>query len=258
MQFIKIDRAGPLTTVTLDRADVLHAINPAMHDELEFAFESFANDSAQKICIVTATGDRAFCVGSDLKAISEAGGPVPYPAHGYAGLIERFDCNKPFIAAVNGLALGGGLEIVLACDIVICADHATFGLPEPLVGAVALGGGLHRLARQIPYKQAMGAILASRRLIAADGFRMGFVNEVAAPGALAATVQQWVDDILRASPIAIQTSKAVVNRGLAEACHADAIGNQSACPEFVAWRQSGDINEGPRAFAEKRTPSWRS
>lgn len=256
MQFVAVRREGSITTVTLNRPEAMNAITIEMHRELQAAFDDFAADPAQLVCVVTGAGERAFCAGSDLKAAAANGLPADYPRSGYAGLIERFDCPKPFIAAVNGVALGGGFEIALACDIIVASDNASFGLPEPLVGAVALGGGLHRLARQIPLKQAMGAILASRRFSAADGLRHGFVNEVVPPAELAIATRRWTDDILRASPVSVRTSKAVVNRGLGEDSVETAMRCQKDYPEFVAWRASEDIREGPRAFAEKRIPVW--
>ncbi len=185
MQHISVELKERVTHVTLNRPERLNAINSDMHDELEAAFTAFADDPEQFICIVKGAG-RAFCAGSDLRAASE-GDYRPYPAHGYAGLIERFDCPKPIIAAVNGLALGGGFEVALACDIIIAAESATFGLPEPLVGAMALGGGVHRLARQIGLKQAMGIILSSRRVSAQEGMQLGFVTDVVPDDLLALT-----------------------------------------------------------------------
>jgi crotonobetainyl-CoA hydratase len=233
----------------------MNAINAGMQVELETAFNDFAGDSDQWICVVTGSGDRAFCAGSDLKAAA-SGSPPVYPAHGYAGLVERFDCPKPFIAAVNGVALGGGFEIALACDIVVAADHASFGLPEPLVGAIAIGGGLHRLVRQIPLKRAMGAILSGRRISADEALTLGLVNEVVPQATLRARVERWCDDILRCSPVAVRASKAIVQRGLAEGDLDRAMRFQSGYPEFEAWRASDDYREGPRAFAEKRPPRW--
>lgn len=253
MQFVQIARAGRVTTVTLNRPQVMNAINPQMHAELQQAFDAFAADPEQWICVVTGAGDRAFCAGSDLKTL-EVGSS--YPRHGYAGLIERFDLNKPVIAAVNGLALGGGFEIVLACDLVIAAESASFGLPEPLVGAVALGGGLHRLARQIGLKQAMGLILSSRRIGAAEADRLGLINEIAPAGQLMNVVQRWCDDILRASPVAVRASKETVMRGLSEPDVEHAMRHQASYPGFAAWRSSEDLKEGPAAFAQKRPPVW--
>jgi enoyl-CoA hydratase/carnithine racemase len=255
MQFIAVTTAGPVTTITLNRPEVMNAINHAMHHELQGAFDGFAADDGQQICVVTGAGERAFCAGSDLKA-AVADGHRDYPKNGYAGLIERFDCPKPIIAAVNGLALGGGFEVALACDIIIAADTASFGLPEPLVGAVALGGGLHRLARQIGLKQAMGMILTSRRVSAQEGLRLGFVNEVVPASHLTAAAQRWCADILRASPMSIRASKECVQLGLAEPDVESAMKNQPGYPAFEAWRDSDDAREGPRAFAEKRAPVW--
>lgn len=257
MDFVTVDKADRVTTVTLNRPEVMNAINGGMHHELQAAFDNFASDAEQYVCIVTGAGDRAFCAGSDLKAVAERGAHPVYPASGYAGLIERFDCDKPIIAAVNGLALGGGFEVALACDIIIAADHASFGLPEPLVGAIAFGGGLHRLAREIGTKQAMGMILTSRRVTAQEGLRMGFVNEVAPPEALMATTHRWVAEILRASPMAVRASKQVVYLGLEEASLADALAHQADYPAYAAWREAEDTQEGPIAFAQKRAPQWK-
>ena len=254
MESLRIERAGGITTVTLARPASLNAITPDMHDELEAAFDAFAADPAQEICVITGEG-RAFCAGTDLK-VAAAGGRRPYPAHGYAGLIERFDCPKPFIAAVNGLAMGGGFELALACDLIIAADSAIFALPEPLVGAVALGGGLHRLSRQIGLKQAMGLLLTGRRVSAAEGLRLGFVNEVVATGELAAAIDRWCQDILRCSPMSVRATKDTVMRGLDEPGLAAAMKAQSGYPGFAEWLASDDAREGPLAFAEKRPPRW--
>jgi enoyl-CoA hydratase/carnithine racemase len=255
MRFITAVTADRVTTITLNRPEVMNAINPEMHQELQDAFDAFAADPDQFICVVTGAGDRAFCAGSDLKAAARDG-HRDYPKNGYAGLIERFDCPKPIIAAVNGIALGGGFEVALACDIIIASDTASFGLPEPLVGAVALGGGLHRLARQIGLKQAMGMILTSKRVSAAEGLRLGFVNEVVPAAALQAATARWCTDILRGSPMSIRASKETVMRGLDESGVAAAMRNQPHYPAYAAWAQSDDAREGPRAFAEKRVPVW--
>ncbi|QJQ31059.1 enoyl-CoA hydratase [Sphingomonas lacunae] len=254
MDFITVSSAGPITTITLNRPEVMNCINPAMHHELQAAFDAFAADASQFVAVVTGAGERAFCAGSDLKA-RDLG--AAYPASGYAGLIERFDLDKPVIAAVNGLALGGGFEVALACDIIIASETASFGLPEPLVGAVALGGGMHRLARQIGLKQAMGMILTSARVSAADGMRLGFVNEVVTPDDLEAATLRWCEAILKGSPMSIRASKQTVMRGLDEPSLAKAIANQTRYPAYAAWRESEDAREGPRAFAEKRAPQWK-
>ena len=254
--FIEVESAEHIATITLNRPDVMNAINPQMHDELQAAFDGFAEDDEQYLCVVKGAGDRAFCAGSDLKSIAFAERRSPYPKSGYAGLIERYDLSKPIIAAVDGFALGGGFEIALACDIIVATERSSFGLPEPLVGAVALGGGVHRLTRQIGLKQAMGMVLTADRVSAADGMRLGFVNEVVPVEEFDACVRGWCERILRCAPLSIAASKQAIMRGLDEPSLEDAQTNQEAYPAFYKWRRSEDAKEGPLAFAEKRTPNW--
>ncbi|MDE2301777.1 MAG: enoyl-CoA hydratase/isomerase family protein [Sphingomonadales bacterium] len=249
-------RAGAVTWVTLNRPAAMNAITRPMHDELEAAFNAFADDPEQRVCVVTGAGDKAFCAGSDIRDAVAHGLPVDYPPHGYAGLAERFDCPKPFIAMVNGLALGGGFELALACDLVIAADHAQFGLPEPVIGAVALGGGLHRIVRQLPLKLAMGLILSSRRMPVAEAAALGLVNEVVPAAGLEAAVRRWCEDLLRAAPLALQASKATALAGLDAAGIEAAMAAQRELPIFKAWRASADLVEGFTAFSEKRPPRW--
>ena len=254
--YIKVSQTHHVTQVELNRPEVMNAINPQMHDELEAAFNTFAADADQFLCVIKGAGDKAFCAGSDLKAIAGAGRHSGYPEHGYAGLIERYDLNKPLIAAVDGFALGGGFEIALACDMILATDRSSFGLPEPLVGAVALGGGIHRLARQIGLKQAMGMVLAADRVSAEEGFRMGFVNEVCSVADFDATLDRWVANILRCAPLAIAASKEAIHKGFDEPSLEAAMTNQEQYPAFAKWRRSADAKEGPLAFAEKRSPNW--
>lgn len=252
-QHIEVNLAAPVTTITLNRPQAMNAITGEMHHELQAAFDTFADDDGQHLCVITGAGDRAFCAGSDLKT----GYDVPYPKNGYAGLIERFDLNKPVIAAVNGLALGGGFEIALAADIIIAADTASFGLPEPLVGAVALGGGIHRLVRQIGEKQAMGMLLTSARIDAQEAKALGLINEVVPAAALQACAARWCQKILKGAPLSVQATKQAAYRGLAEPSIEAAMKAQESYPAFARWRQSDDAREGLAAFQEKRAPVWR-
>lgn len=262
-EFIHARTDGGITTLTMNRPDVLNAIHTPMHHEMQHALDAFAADPAQRVCIVTGAGDRSFCVGSDLKYAAQMlaedrRDALRYPAGGYAGLIERFDLAKPVIAAVNGFALGGGFEIALACDIVVASEAAVFALPEPLIGSVALAGGIHRLARQIGLKQAMGMILTGRRVSAQEGQRLGFVNEVVAASEVEAAARGWAEAILQASPAAVAASKQAVLYGLDEPGLAEAIRRQRDYPAFAAWLESGDALEGAAAFAGKRLPRWRN
>ena len=253
---LRVERRGRVLRIVLDRPAVMNAVSIRMHAELEDVFDSFAADDELFLAVVTGAGERAFCAGSDLKERAEVG-RAPYPPHGYAGLIERFDLDKPVIAAVNGVCLGGGFEIALACDLIIATESATFGLPEPRVGAVALGGGLHRLARQIGLKQAMGLVLTARRVSAEEGERLGFVNEVVADDALDAAADRWCETLLEAAPLSLRASKEAMMRGLDGPSLAAALAAQDAYPAFARWRDAEDTIEGPRAFAEKRAPVWK-
>src|SRR3990172_8451605 len=147
-EFAKTERDGRVLTVTINRPEVLNALHGPANMELGEIFDDFESDPGLWVAVITGAGNRAFSAGNDLKATA-AGGGLQMPASGFGGLTSRFDCVKPIIAAVNGLAMGGGFEIVLACDIVVAAETAVFALPEPRVGLAALAGGMHRLPRKI-------------------------------------------------------------------------------------------------------------
>ena len=255
-EYINVESADHIMRVTLNRPEVLNAINQEMHDELQAAFDAFAADDEQYLAVVSGAGERAFSAGSDLKAIAQAGKPNVYPASGYAGLIERYDLDKPVIAAVDGVAVGGGFEVALACDILIATTRSRFGLPEPMVGAVALGGGMHRLARQVGLKHAMGLVLSADIIDAERGFQMGFITELVTPEALEQTVDDWCERILRCAPLATRASKQTIMRGLDEPGLESAMQAQTGYPAFARWQTSDDRQEGAKAFAEKRSPNW--
>ena len=255
-EYINVESADHIMRITLNRPEVLNAINQEMHDELQAAFDAFAADDEQYLAVVSGAGERAFSAGSDLKAIAQAGKPNVYPASGYAGLIERYDLDKPVIAAVDGVAVGGGFEVALACDILIATTRSRFGLPEPMVGAVALGGGMHRLARQVGLKHAMGLVLSADIIDAERGFQMGFITELVTPEALEQTVDDWCERILRCAPLATRASKQTIMRGLNEPGLESAMQAQTGYPAFARWQTSDDRQEGAKAFAEKRSPNW--
>ena len=176
-EYSKVEKDGKLWIITLNRPERMNALHSPAHFELEEIFNNFSNDSDAWVAIITGSGDRAFCAGNDLRYQAE-GGKLEKNPMGFAGLTSRFDLKKPVIAAVNGVAMGGGFEIALACDLIIASESARFALPEPKVGLAALAGGMHRLPRQIGMKRAMGMMLTGRVVEAAEGLSLGFVNEV--------------------------------------------------------------------------------
>ncbi len=255
-QFITAQRDGPITIITLNRPEVMNAVHSPMHFEMDDALNAFAADPEQWVGIVTGAGERAFSAGNDLKW-QAGGGERRAPPSGFAGITSRFDLAKPLIAAVNGVAMGGGFEIALACDLIVASEAAIFALPEPRVGLAALAGGLHRLPRAIGVKRAMGLILTGRRVSAREGEALGFVNEVTAPGALMAAARRWADLICECSPMSIRASKAAAMRGLDEPSLEAAIKGQNRYDAVAALYASEDFVEGPRAFAQKRPPRWK-
>jgi crotonobetainyl-CoA hydratase len=250
----KYERDGHVVTIALNRPEVLNALHPAAHRELAHAFDAYAADPELRVAIVTGTGDRAFCVGTDLKALAQTGDHEKPPT-GFAGITHRFDLWKPVIAAVNGLCLGGGVEILAACDLAIAADHAQFGLSEPRVGLAALGGGaLQRLARDLPLKEAMWLVLRAQRIDALEAQRIGLVNRVVPPDALMAAARALADELLECAPLALQASKQVMLQSLDEPDFARAMTRRYEAAERML--ASDDAIEGPRAFAQKRKPDW--
>ena len=254
-RFCTVRDEGRLRIVTLNRPEVLNALHADANDELALVWDEFAACDDLWVGIVTGAGERAFSAGNDLKVQAggkrRANGP-----RGFAGLCHRFDLAKPMIAAVNGVAMGGGFETALACDIIIAAENALFALPEPRVGLIAGGGGVHRLPRSIPIKQAMGMILTGRRVAAREGFDLGFVTEVVPEGQALAAARRWAAMILECSPKAIRASKQAAYRGLDETTLEQAM--RTVYPAQWENIESQDYLEGPKAFAEKRKPGWRN
>jgi len=246
---------GRLRIVTLNRPEVMNALHSDAHHELERVWDEFAARDDLWVGIVTGAGPRAFSAGNDLK-VQAAGKRGPMARSGFAGLTLRFDLDKPLIAAVNGVAMGGGFEIALACDIIVASENAVFALPEPRVGLIAGAGGVHRLPRAIPLKLALGMILTGRRVPAAEGAALGFVNEVVAEGEALNAARRWAALILECSPMAVRASKQAVYRGLTEPTVELAI--RTTYPAQKANAESADYVEGPRAFAEKRKPEWQN
>lgn len=252
-EFCSIESSNHILTVTLERPERLNALHPLANAELGRVFDDFATDDDLWVAIITGRG-RGFSAGNDLRYQAEGGQRVPFPK-GFGGLTSRFDLNKPVIAAVNGVAMGGGFEIALACDLIIASEQATFALPEPKVGLAALAGGLNRLPRQIGAKRALGMILTGRHVPAREGYELGFVNEVVPHDQLMSAARHWAEQICECAPLSIRASKDVVYRSLSMGSLEESMSAQY--DSVKAMVQSQDFIEGPRAFSEKRKPNWK-
>jgi crotonobetainyl-CoA hydratase len=254
-QFCTVQDEGRVRVVTLNRPEVLNALHADANDELASVWDDFAARDELWVGIVTGAGERGFCAGNDLKV--QAGGKRrPNGPRGFAGICSRFDLDKPLIAAVNGIAMGGGFETALACDIIIAAENAIFALPEPRVGLIAGAGGVHRLPRSIPIKKAMGMILTGRRVPAQEGFEIGFVTEVVPQGQALDAAKRWAAMILECSPKAVRASKQAAYSGMDAPTLEQAM--RTVYPVQRENMESQDYIEGPKAFAEKRKPNWRN
>jgi crotonobetainyl-CoA hydratase len=253
-KYIRVEHDDAILIITIDRPEVLNSLHQPAHLELSLAFDAYAADPKLRVAIITGEGDRAFCVGTDLKSLAKTG-DYEYPPGGFAGMTKRFDLWKPVIAAVNGLCLGGGLEIVAACDLAIASDHAEFAFPEPLVGLAALGGGaLQRLARQMPMKEAMWLVLTGKRISAEEARRVSLINEVVPRGTALSRARAVAADMLACAPLALEASKQVMHQSIGEPDLSAAMRRRYPAAERML--ASEDAKEGPRAFAEKRKPQW--
>lgn len=254
-EYCVVEKQNHIMTVRLNRPDRLNAMHPLANVELGEVFDDFARDDDMWVAIITGEG-RGFCAGNDLRYQAEGGERVPMPL-GFGGLTTRFDLTKPVIAAVNGVAMGGGFEIALACDMIIASDKAIFALPEPKVGLAALAGGLNRLPRQIGSKRALGMILTGRHVSAEEGEHLGFVNEVVPADRLMERTMEIANQILSCSPLSIRASKDAVYRSLDFASLEDSMRDmRETYAPITAMINSEDFVEGPKAFAEKRAPKW--
>jgi enoyl-CoA hydratase/carnithine racemase len=252
-EFCIVEKDNHIMTVRLNRPERLNALHPPANAELGDVFDDFAADDDMWVAIITGEG-RGFSAGNDLRYQAEGGERVPTP-RGFGGLTSRWDLTKPVIAAVNGVSMGGGFEIALACDLIIASEKAKFALPEPKVGLAALAGGLNRLPRQIGSKRALGMILTGRHVSPEEGLTLGFVNEVAPHDQLMERALDWAQQITQCAPLSIRASKDVVYSSLdAESLRASM---EAKYDSVKTMATSEDYIEGPRAFAEKRAPNWK-
>ena len=258
---ILTERRGHVLIVTINRPEARNAVNAAVHVGIGTALETAENDPEIRVVVITGAGDKSFCAGADLVALSR--GESLYPddpaqqAWGFAGMVSH-PISKPIIAAVNGFAFGGGCEIALMSDIIVAADHAQFGLPEVKVGLFAAAGGAFRLAQQLPRKLAMEYMLTGDPIPAARAAEFGLVNHVVPLTDLMPTALALAEKIAANAPLSVQASKRVA-LGIDEGrIAADAPYWEHNTRERGVLMRSEDAREGPLAFAQKRKPEWKA
>ena len=261
---LMVERRGAVLEITLNRPKV-NAIDFTLSRMLNDAIVTLRDDPALRVGLLTATGDRVFSAGWDLKAVDSGEqqldnwweADVDLPG-GFAGLTEMWDLNKPVIVALNGLTIGGGFELAMACDLIIAADHVEFALPEMPLGIVPDAGAIQRLPRRLPYNIAMEMLLLGRRVPAEEAARHGLVNAVVPADTLMIRAREWADQIANSAPLAVQTVKEVLR-----AIEGDTVEKAfqtmrtEDLPVYRKMLRSEDAKEGVRAFVEKRKPVFR-
>jgi enoyl-CoA hydratase/carnithine racemase len=255
---VEITKSGHILTITLDRPDALNAIDPETRTALLDSWSTFRNDDDAWVAILTGRGDKAFCVGADLKKTMPPEGSFAATHFTSAGGDELWrpmqGIWKPVIAAINGYAFGGGLEMALACDLRIASTTAIFSQSEVRVGSMVGAGGAIRLMRTVPQAVAMKMLLTGMRIDAQEALRIGLVSDVFAPEELMAKAQEIAQQICDNAPLAVRATKMAAVLGQAMPV------DQALEVErllFGLLRNTEDRIEGRRAFTEKRRPVWR-
>jgi enoyl-CoA hydratase/carnithine racemase len=247
------DVAPHVALVTLNRPEKRNAVNAEMAAALEAIVRRIEDDPEIRAAILTSSIDKVFCAGADLEAIVTGKGKgIETAAGGFAGFTYA-QRQTPWIAAVEGFALGGGCEIVLACDMIAASENAKFGLPEVKRGLLAGGGGVHRIGTVLPRNLAAELIATGEPLDAARAYHFGFVNRLAPAGGAVAAALELAQSIVTNAPLAVQYSLQAARMAAAQP---DAFGRSVATERFLALRGTEDFKEGPRAFVEKRAPIW--
>jgi crotonobetainyl-CoA hydratase len=257
-QPVSAEASGGVLVVTLDRPPA-NAIDASTSQALHAAFARLESDPGLRVGIVTAAGGRFFCAGWDLKAA--AAGEPPGADHGpggFAGLTELHGRAKPVIAAVNGIAAGGGFELVLAADLVVAAEHAEFSLPETGLGIIPDSGGVLRLPRRLPRPVALELLLTGRPLSAREACERGVINRVVPTGQLMPAARDLAARIARCAPLAVAAVLEVLDATEAGSIRDGyAVLRSGRLPRYAAMLGSEDAAEGPAAFAERRPPVWK-
>ncbi len=244
---------GRIAIITLNRPDARNAVNGAVATAMNDIMQRFESDPEVLVALLTGAGNRAFSAGADLKAMAAGKGRlIETEQGGFAGFV-RFPRTKPIIAAVNGVALAGGTELALACDLIIAIEEAEFGLPEVARGIIAAGGGLFRLPLALPRARALELILTGERISAHEAHQRGLINHVVPASELLSRAKELAKRICANAPIAVRESLSIAKRAY-EFSEEEAWAR--SMDARVRVMQTADAQEGPRAFAEKREPNW--
>lgn len=254
-----LERKGNVLLITINRPEARNAVNSSVSIALGDALEQAQNDPEIRAVILTGAGDKSFCAGADLKAISRGENLFhpDHPEYGFAGYVSHF-IDKPTIAAVNGTALGGGTELALASDLVVAEESAKFGLPEVKRGLIAGAGGVFRIAEQLPRKVANELLFTGEPMSSADALKWGLINQVVPDGTVVEAALKLAERITGNAPLAVQASKRVAYGADDGVITGDKDGWRRTNREFSTLLQSEDAKEGPLAFAQKRQPVWKA
>jgi crotonobetainyl-CoA hydratase len=244
--------------ITLDRPKA-NAIDAETSHMLGEVFIRFRDDDNLRVAIITGAGDRFFCGGWDLKAASEGEAvDADFGPGGFAGLTELWDLDKPVIAAINGLAVGGGFELALAADLIIASSHAEFFVPEATLGIIPDSGGVLRLPRRLPSSIAMEMLMTGRRMAIDEAKHYGLVNRSCPLKDLKSQAIAWANEIAESAPLSLAAIKAVVRETEEMSLEsAYELMRSGSIRPYQKMLQSNDAKEGPKAFAEKRMPIWK-
>ncbi len=251
---VRYELSERVALLTIDRPGQRNAIDAATTAALRAAMDRFEGDDAALVGILTGSGDRAFCAGMDLKAFAAGEGPLILDGRGGLAGFTAYPRTKPMIAAVNGAALAGGCELALACDLIVAAEHAVFGLPEVTRGLFAVSGGVLRLPRMIPRVRALELLLTGESVDAGTALALGLVNRVVPAGRLLETARGLAGRICANAPLAVRETLALARAAAALPEQRLAGAAAEAWARIVA---SEDAREGPLAFAQKRPAQWR-
>ena len=244
------ERRDNVLLITLNRPQVRNAVNRALADGVAAALDELDGDDGLSIAVLTGAGG-GFCAGMDLKGF--AAGETPWhETRGFAGIVQQPPA-KPIIAAVEGFAVAGGLEVALACDLLVAAAGAKLGVPEVKRSLVAAGGALRRLPRKLPYNVALEMALTGDPISAERGYELGLVNRIAQPGTAVDVALQLAAAIAKNGPLALAATKSILDQQW-DWSDADFWERQGAISGPVFGSQ--DAQEGARAFTEKREPVW--